>query len=117
MSSSRAVGSGVADSELYNMVEERTRMKVSSVSHARRPRRVSGELEGLVVAGSAPMRRGLIRGLVTQVTPQARRPSNKRMNLSVRPVTHLAEVAPPLITPNGVGQGARPSRPAGYPQR
>ena len=51
------------------------------------------------------------------MTPRARRPSNKRMNLTVRPVTHLAGVAPPLITPNGVGQGARPSRPAGYPQR
>ena len=43
-------------------------------------------------------------------------PSNKRINLTVRPVTRLAG-APALITSKGGGQGARPSRPAGYPQR
>ena len=42
--------------------------------------------------------------------------SNKRMNLTVRPVTRLA-VAPTPISSNGGGQGACPSRPAGYPRR
>src|SRR5437867_7968796 len=115
MSSSRAVGSGVADSELYNMVEERTKMKVSAVADARRARSVPRELEGLVVAGLALMRCGPIRGLVTQVTPWARRPSNKRMNLTVRPVTRLAGLgSAPHLPARWRTQGARPSRPAGY---
>ena len=49
--------------------------------------------------------------------PVAKRTHNKRVNLSVRPVTHLAGEAPPRIFPKGGGQGACPSRPAGYAQR
>ena len=42
---------------------------------------------------------------------------NKRVNLTGRPVTRLAGEAPPHISANGGGQGARPSRPAGYARR
>ena len=45
------------------------------------------------------------------------RPSNNRVNLTVRPVTRLAVLAPPRITSKGSEQGARPSRPAGYAER
>src|SRR5262249_29117748 len=56
------------------------------------------------------------------VVPQARGatsggPSNMRMHLTVRPVTRLAGVAPPPISPQGGAQGARPSRPAGDARR
>jgi hypothetical protein len=40
--------------------------------------------------------------------------ANYAMNLPVRPVTRLADTAPPRISSNGGGQVARPSRPAGY---
>jgi len=43
--------------------------------------------------------------------------ANKRVNLTGRPVTHLAVSAPPHISSKGLRQGARPSRPAGYAQR
>ena len=42
---------------------------------------------------------------------------NNAMNLPVRPVTRLAVLAPPRISSKGGGQGARPSRPAGYRER
>ena len=42
---------------------------------------------------------------------------NKRMNLTARPVTRLAVQAPPRSSSQGDGQGARPSRPAGYARR
>src|SRR5256885_16651350 len=38
--------------------------------------------------------------------------ANKRMQLTGRPGTHLAVSAPPHISSKGLGQGARPSRPA-----
>ena len=38
---------------------------------------------------------------------------NYALNLTVRPVTRLAGVAPPHSTSNGGAQVARPSRPAG----
>jgi len=40
-----------------------------------------------------------------------------RLNLTVRPVTRLAVSAPHTHFPHGSAQGARPSRPAGYPRR
>ena len=40
-------------------------------------------------------------------------PSNYALNLTGRPVTSLAAVAPPHISSNGGEQGARPSLPAG----
>src|SRR5437667_3778815 len=43
--------------------------------------------------------------------------ANKRVNLTGRPGTRLAVSAPPHISSKGLGQGARPSRPAGYAQR
>ena len=42
--------------------------------------------------------------------------SNKRINLTVRPVTRLAWL-PSQQTSKGRTQGARPSRPAGYAPR
>jgi hypothetical protein len=42
--------------------------------------------------------------------------ANKRMNLTVRPVTRLAGLNR-IVDSHGDGQGARPSRPAGYPRR
>ena len=45
------------------------------------------------------------------------RPSNNRVNLTVRPVTRLALSAPRPLSPHGRAQGARPSRPAGYAER
>src|SRR5439155_5922079 len=49
--------------------------------------------------------------------PSGQVPSNKRVNLTGRPGTRLAVSAPPHISSKGLGQGARPSRPAGYAQR
>jgi hypothetical protein len=42
---------------------------------------------------------------------------NDALNLPAWPVTRLARSAPPRIPLNGGGQGARPSRPAGYARR
>ena len=46
----------------------------------------------------------------------ASRTSNKRVNLTVRPVTRLAALGAMTGSKGGV-QGARPSRPAGYARR
>jgi len=43
-------------------------------------------------------------------------PYNKRVNLTVRPVTRLAGRLPEPDS-HGHAQGARPSRPAGYARR
>jgi len=42
--------------------------------------------------------------------------ANKQMNLTVRPVTRLADLLP-IRDSHGHAQGARPSRPAGYLRR
>ena len=44
-------------------------------------------------------------------------PHNNAMQQTGRPGTRLAVSAPPHISSKGLGQGARPSRPAGYAQR
>ena len=43
--------------------------------------------------------------------------ANKRVNLTGRPGTRLAVSAPPHISSKGLGQGARPSRPAADRER